>query len=138
MDQRVFPAQEGRMTDNFIEYKSRIENQTGHRIKSLQSNNGKEFCNNRMHQLLEESENKRRLTASHTPQQNRVQEGQAFFDQVKKDDHRKVYSLRKGVVKNLEQEVANTEVEGEKKKITHKTRFTKEMSLLRIMSKREC
>lgn len=58
----------------FPEYKTRIENQTGHKIKYLQSDNGGEFCNARMDEILRKSGIQRRLTTPHTPQQNGIAE----------------------------------------------------------------
>lgn len=60
--------------DKFKEYKSHVENQTGYRIKTLQSDNGKEFCNAQMEDLLKQNGIQRRLTAPYTPQQNGIAE----------------------------------------------------------------
>ena len=69
-----FLRSKDQVADKFVEYKNLIENQTGHKIKSLQSDNGKEFCNARMNEILRSSGISRRLTTPHTPQQNGVAE----------------------------------------------------------------
>lgn len=56
--------------DAFRAFRAYIENQTGRKIKSFQSDNGKEFVNSRFDKYLAESGIKRRLATSYNPQQN--------------------------------------------------------------------
>lgn len=58
----------------FRNYKSHVEKQTGHQIKALQSDNGKEYCSNIFTEYLRSHGIKRRLSAPYTPQQNGVSE----------------------------------------------------------------
>lgn len=63
------------VSSKFAEYENFVETQTGKKIKALQTDNGKEFCNVAMDRILSESGIRRRLTAPYTPQQNGVAEG---------------------------------------------------------------
>jgi len=58
----------------FKEFKAYAENQCGERIKYLQSDNGREYCNGEFDDFLKEQGIRRRLTVPHTPQQNDVAE----------------------------------------------------------------
>lgn len=58
----------------FKMYKNRIENLAGNRIKSLQTDNGLEYCNAEFNKYLQDCGIERRLTVPHTPQQNGVAE----------------------------------------------------------------
>ena len=58
----------------FIDYKNLVENQTGKKIKCLQSDNGKEFNNVGFEKYLNECGITRRFTITYTPQQNGVAE----------------------------------------------------------------
>ena len=58
----------------FKKYKALVENQTGRKIKNLQSDNRREYCNKEFDDYLGSSGIKRRLTVGHTPQQNGVAE----------------------------------------------------------------
>lgn len=58
----------------FIDFKNFIERQTGAKIKSLQSDNGTEFCNKDFDIYLKKHGIKRHLTVPYTPQQNGVSE----------------------------------------------------------------
>lgn len=58
----------------FLEYKEMVENLCERKIKFLQTDNGKEYCNNQFDQFLRDCGIQRRLTAPHTPQQNGVAE----------------------------------------------------------------
>lgn len=60
--------------DAFKNYKRLVENQTGRRIKNIQSDNGGEYCSREFDKYLEECGIKRRLTTPYTPQQNGVSE----------------------------------------------------------------
>lgn len=62
------------MLQAFKEYKALVENQTGKRIKFLQSDNGKEYVNKDFDTFLKENGIGRRLTVSHTPEQNGIAE----------------------------------------------------------------
>ncbi|XP_026671441.1 luciferin 4-monooxygenase-like [Ceratina calcarata] len=65
-------ACESDVLSRFVEFKNFAETQTGHKIKALQSDNGKEYCNEAMDNVLKSSGIRRRLTTVHTPQQNGV------------------------------------------------------------------
>ena len=60
--------------DAFKAYKSYAETQLGKQIKSVQSDNGGEYCNQEFDKLLENAGIERRLTVPRTPQQNGVAE----------------------------------------------------------------
>lgn len=58
----------------FKEFKVYAEKQTGEKIKNLQSDNGKEFCNGEFDAFLKAQGIRRRITVPYTPQQNGVVE----------------------------------------------------------------
>lgn len=58
----------------FKDYKALVENQTGRRVKYLQSDNGREYCNERFDTFLKDNGIGRRLTVPYTPEQNGVAE----------------------------------------------------------------
>ncbi|CAB0006643.1 unnamed protein product, partial [Nesidiocoris tenuis] len=58
----------------FKKFKNLVETQKGRKIKCIQSDNGKEFCNREFDRYLEENGISRRLTVNHTPQQNGIAE----------------------------------------------------------------
>ncbi len=58
----------------FKEYKNFAERQTGKKIKKLQSDNGREYCNKPFDDYLKQEGIQRRLTTPYTPQQNGVAE----------------------------------------------------------------
>ena len=60
--------------DAFKRYKAYVENQTGQKIKFLQSDNGSEYLSNEFNHFLDENGIGRRLTVPYTPQQNGVAE----------------------------------------------------------------
>lgn len=60
--------------DVFKRYKTAAEMLTRKKIKALQSDNGKEYCNKEFDQFLEQNGISRRLSTPHTPQQNGVAE----------------------------------------------------------------
>ncbi|CAB0035042.1 unnamed protein product [Trichogramma brassicae] len=71
----VYPMKEkSQVVEKFLEYKNLVENQTGHFIKELQSDGGKEYDNNRLDELLKDAGIKRRFMVPHTPQQNGIAE----------------------------------------------------------------
>lgn len=55
-------------------FKEFAETHTGAKIKTIQSDNGKEFVNTGMHRILRDAGIRNRLTAPYTPQQNGVSE----------------------------------------------------------------
>lgn len=60
--------------DKFVEFKNMVERQTERNIKSIRSDNGKEFVNKRFDKYLAEYGITRQLTVPYTPQQNGVAE----------------------------------------------------------------
>ncbi|GJS53995.1 retrovirus-related pol polyprotein from transposon TNT 1-94 [Tanacetum coccineum] len=58
----------------FKEWKQLVENQTGRKLKKLQTDNGLEFCNQEFNNLCKESGIERYLTVTGTPQQNGLAE----------------------------------------------------------------
>lgn len=58
----------------FKNYKRKVENETGHRIKKLRTDNGKEYLSNQFKDFLIEEGISRQLTVEYTPQQNGVAE----------------------------------------------------------------
>lgn len=54
----------------FREYKSKVEKQTGMKIVSLQSDNGREYKNSRFDAFLKQEGIQRRFTTPYIPQQN--------------------------------------------------------------------
>ncbi|KMQ88472.1 retrovirus-related gag-pol polyprotein [Lasius niger] len=58
----------------FKQFKALVENQAGRKIKCLQSDNGKEYINRDFDDFLKENGIQRRLTVTHTPEQNGVAE----------------------------------------------------------------
>jgi len=58
----------------FKEFKALVERQTGRKIKCLQSDNGREFCNEDFDKFLKEEGITRRLTTPYTPQSNGIAE----------------------------------------------------------------
>ncbi|CAD6236968.1 GSCOCG00012493001-RA-CDS [Cotesia congregata] len=58
----------------FKTYKNYVEKQTGLKIKALQSDNGREYCNKQFDEYLRHEGIKKRLTVPYTPQQNGVAE----------------------------------------------------------------
>lgn len=58
----------------FQEYKARVEKLTNEKITYLQSDNGREFCNEEFENYLKIHGIQRRLTAPYTPEQNGVAE----------------------------------------------------------------
>lgn len=72
--QVYFLSQKSSVLEAFKRYKSLVENQTGTKIKYLQSDNGRKYCNQEYDHFLSKCGIERRLTAPHTPQQNGVAE----------------------------------------------------------------
>jgi len=62
------------MISRFLEYKNYVETWTGQKIKVLQSDNGKKFCNAAIDEALKRFEIRHQLSTPYTPQQNGVVE----------------------------------------------------------------
>lgn len=60
--------------DIFKEFKARVENQTGKKIITLRSDNGKEYCNQSMDEFLRKNGIVHQTTVPYTPEQNGVAE----------------------------------------------------------------
>jgi len=58
----------------FKDFKSYAEKRTNLKIKYLQTDNGREYCNRRFEEFLKAEGIKRRLTVPHTPEQNGIAE----------------------------------------------------------------
>lgn len=58
----------------FKDYKRRVENQTGQRIKKLRTDNGREYLSKDFNNFLREEGIQRQLSVEYTPQQNGVAE----------------------------------------------------------------
>lgn len=58
----------------FKDYKRRVENQTGQRIKKLRTDNGREYLSKDFNNFLKEEGIQRQLSVEYTPQQNGVAE----------------------------------------------------------------
>lgn len=71
--------------DCFAGWKLLVENQKGRKIKCLKTDNGLEFCNQRMDKLFRDSGIKRHKTCPYTPQQNGVSErmNRSIMDKVR-------------------------------------------------------
>jgi len=69
-----FMKNKNEVAEKFQEFMKMAENQTGRRIKAVQSDNGKEYCNSDLDNLFKERGIRRRLTVTHTPEQNGVAE----------------------------------------------------------------
>lgn len=72
--QVYFIRSKGEAVEKFVEFKNLAENQTRFKIKAIQSDNGREFCNEKMTSLLKRAEIRQRFTTPYTPQQNGVAE----------------------------------------------------------------
>ena len=58
--------------ENFAEYEALVENQTGHKIKALWSDNGTEYVNERLSSMQRSCGIKHETTVPYSPQQNGV------------------------------------------------------------------
>ncbi len=70
------------MFDKFKAYKALVQNQIGMKIKTLRSENGKEFVSKKFDNFLHECGIQRQTNAPYTPQQNRVAK-QAIMECIK-------------------------------------------------------
>jgi hypothetical protein len=62
------------VASKFREYKNFVETQLERKIKAVQSDNGKEYCNKEMDKFFRDSGIQRRLTTVYSPQQNGLAE----------------------------------------------------------------
>jgi hypothetical protein len=62
------------VASKFREYKNFVETQLERKIKAVQSDNGKEYCNKEMGKFFRDSGIQRRLTTVYSPQQNGLAE----------------------------------------------------------------
>jgi len=69
-----FLKQKSEVIEKFKEYMQLVENQTGRKIKTLRTDNGKEYVNNEFSTFLKEKGIKHELTNDYTPEQNGVAE----------------------------------------------------------------
>lgn len=69
-----FIRNKNEVIDIFKMYKAQVENNTGYKIKNLQSDNGTEYCNKKFDEFLWKHGIKRRFTVPYTPQQNGIAE----------------------------------------------------------------
>lgn len=69
-----FLKHKNEVLDVFKNFKNKIENVKGTKIKCIQSDNGTEYCNKDFDRFLDENGITRRLTVPATPQQNGVAE----------------------------------------------------------------
>lgn len=69
-----FLNSKGEITNAFKELKAMVEKQTGEKIRIVQSDNGREYCNREFDAFLTEQGIKRRLTVPYTLEQNGVAE----------------------------------------------------------------
>lgn len=69
-----FIRNKSEVAQKFKEFIKFAEKQTGRKIKAVQSDNGKEYCNSTLDALFKEHGIRRRLTVPHTPEQNGVAE----------------------------------------------------------------
>lgn len=71
---RPFLKKKSQVLEEFKKFKSLVENQKGRKIKCIQSDNGKEYCNREFDTYLESCGITRRLTVPHTPEHNGIAE----------------------------------------------------------------
>ena len=69
-----FLEKKSQVIKTFIEFRTLVENETGHRIKKLRSDNGLEYSSNEFEEYLKASGIQHRFTIRYTPQQNGVAE----------------------------------------------------------------
>lgn len=69
-----FMRTKSEVCEQFVGFKNLVENQTGRRIEALQSDNGREYCNEKMAAVLKKVGIEHRLTAPYTSQQNGITE----------------------------------------------------------------
>lgn len=69
-----FLSEKSAVVEAFRGFKAVVENQTGHKIKRLRTDNGTEFCNQSMKSICAEAGIVHETTVPYTPQQNGVAE----------------------------------------------------------------
>jgi len=69
-----FMRKKSEIADKFQEFMKMTENQIGRRIKAVQSDNSKEYCNATLDNVFKKRGIHHRLTVAHIPQQNGVAE----------------------------------------------------------------
>lgn len=70
----VFLKNKSDIFEKFVEFKSRVEKQTGKKIKIVRSDNGREYLNNKFKEFFRLEGIVHQLTADYTPEQNGVAE----------------------------------------------------------------
>ena len=70
--QKYFIKSRNEVLDVFKQFKTYSERETGSKIKTLRSDNGKEYLSNEISKFLSENGIKRQLSVEYTPQQNGV------------------------------------------------------------------
>lgn len=80
-----FLKQKSEVRSIFEVFKSRVENETGHTIKAIRSDNGTEFVNHSLKTLLNASGIQHQLTVAYSPQQNGIAErmNRTILDKVR-------------------------------------------------------
>lgn len=69
-----FIKRKDEVSEKFYEFKKFVENQTGKTIKAFRSDNGTEYCNNKMKKIMIQSGIQHQTTVPYTPQQNGMSE----------------------------------------------------------------
>ena len=70
MSHVCFMKQKSEVINKYNQFKELVKNQTGYKIKALQSDNGREYVNQAMIETLRKHGIHHRMTIPHTPQQN--------------------------------------------------------------------
>lgn len=70
----AFMKNKSEVFEKFVQYKTRVEKQTGSKIKVVRSDNGREYLSNQFTQFLKHEGIVHQLSAEYTPQQNGVAE----------------------------------------------------------------
>lgn len=65
-----FLKEKSEVPETFVKFKKFVENQTERKIKVLRTDNGGEYVNNRLKNILEDAGIKHQLTVAYNPQQN--------------------------------------------------------------------
>lgn len=80
-----FLKSKNEVSDIFKDFCSMVENQTDRKIKILRTDNGGEYCNERLKHFLKERGIKHELTVPYSPEQNGVAEryNRTIFEKVR-------------------------------------------------------
>lgn len=70
----AFLKNESDIFKKFVEFKARVEKQTGKKIKNVRSDNGREYLSNKFKELFKREGIVHQLTADYTPEQNGIAE----------------------------------------------------------------